>query len=194
MSPVTDADQDAREKPADNTPTGGAEAASAAPGAAEKPEDTSDHSAGAQVENEHPPEDERAADSEGRERGLLIWVAAILLILGVELFIYGHNGRVEVCVGLEGVTDFSLVGQKRSPENFRKYPKCLERMNLGMWTSSEEVAREALNTICSRLTAKLEPEFKQQCIRKEGRFDRVVVKENIPPWDPRLYRQLLFLD
>src|SRR5690606_9176333 len=31
------------------------------------------------------------------------WVLGIACVLGVELFIYGHNGWVRVCVGKEGV-------------------------------------------------------------------------------------------
>jgi hypothetical protein len=136
---------------------------------------------------EPPPEKESA-------RGLLLWVGGILLILCVELFIYGHNGRIEVCVGLEGVTDFSLIGQPRSPENFRAYPQCVERMNLGMWSSSEEAAQSALDAACTRVTTRASGDAKQQCMRKDNKWQRQVIKENIPPWDPRLYRRLLFLD
>lgn len=135
-----------------------------------------------------------AAGEKTRDWGLLLWVAGILVVLGVELFIYGHNGRIEVCVGLEGATDFSLIGKPRSPENFRSYPLCVERMNLGMWSSSEEQAQSALEAACSRATARGNPEAKQQCLRKENKWQRQVIKESIPPWDPRLYRRLLFLD
>jgi hypothetical protein len=132
-------------------------------------------------------------DNDENDGALLPWVVGILVILAVELFIYGHDGRIEVCVGIKDRTDFSLAGQPRTKENARKIPACAERMNLGMWGSSEARGKEALEQACKKAT-RFQAQQTTACLRNDGNWTRKVREEQIMPWDPRLYRRLLFLD
>lgn len=135
-----------------------------------------------------------AGDEKNRkDKTFWIWVAGILFILGLELFIFGHDGKIEVCVGVEGVTEWALKDQARTPETFRKAPVCAERLNLGMYAGSQEAAEAALNEACKRATM-LQRDALQDCIRRENKWTRQVNKQQVPPWDERLYRRLLWLD
>lgn len=123
---------------------------------------------------------------------LWIWLVGIACILSMELYIYGHNGWVRVCVGIEGATKFELLDQPKGHGN-RGYPVCAEQMNLGMYSRSEDAAQESLDVACAR-GATLIHGNKQDCLRKEHGWVRRVDKEQVAPWDPRLYRRMLFLD
>lgn len=121
------------------------------------------------------------------------WVAGVLAVLAGELYIYGHDGWIRVCVGREGITDLSLLEQPRTHGGSGGYPVCAEQLNLGMYSRSDEAAREALEVACVRGAALLRGD-KTHCLRKERGWLRRVDKEQIPPWDSRLYRRLFFLD
>lgn len=121
------------------------------------------------------------------------WVLGIACVLGVELFIYGHNGWVRVCVGLHGVTDMTHLDRPKHRDGMKGFPICAEQLNLGMYSRSEDAAKEALELACTR-GATLLHGVKQECLRKDHGWIRRVDKQHIPPWDERLYRRLLFLD
>lgn len=121
------------------------------------------------------------------------WVLGIVCVLGAELYVYGHNGWIRVCVGMQGVTDLALLDRPRHRDGMKGFPICTEQLNLGMYSRSEDAAREALEVVCTR-GATLLRGAKQDCLRKDHGWLRRVDKENIPPWDERLYRRLLFLD
>jgi hypothetical protein len=122
-----------------------------------------------------------------------LWVAGILAVLAGELYIYGHDGWIRVCVGREGMTDLSLLDQPRAHGGNGGYPVCAEHLNLGMYSRSNETAREALEVACTRGAGLLRGD-KTDCLRKERGWLRRVDKEQVPPWAPRLYRRLFFLD
>lgn len=124
---------------------------------------------------------------------LSLWVVGVLAVLAGELYIYGHDGWIRVCVGREGVTDLSLLEQPRTHGGSGGYPVCAEQLNLGMYSRSNEAAREALDVACARGAALLRGD-KTDCLRKERGWLRQVDKEHVPPWDDRLYRRLFFLD
>lgn len=132
-------------------------------------------------------------DEEKRDKWFWHWVVGIIAVLCVELYIYGHNGKIEVCVGVEGVTDWSLIGKPKTPDNFAKSPKCAQRMNLGMYGDSEEAARAALDEACARATT-TNHVARTDCVRRDKKWTRKVFKEHIPPWDERLYKRLLWLE
>lgn len=133
-------------------------------------------------------------DSEKKGRATTwAWVVGIVTILAAELYVYGHDGWIRVCIGKEGKTDFSLLDKPRQPGSSGPFPICVERLNLGMYSNGDDIAREALEHACAR-GATLMGGDQRECIRKDEGWTRRVDKQHIPPWDRRLYRRLLFLD
>jgi hypothetical protein len=168
-------------EPAASEPTAASEPAASEPAASE-PADT-------KVEAPEPAKPD--APKKKKERSFWLWI--ILALLGIELIVYGHAGRIEVCVGLEGPTDFSLKGQARTKENFRSVPQCAERMNVGMYDHAEDQMRSALQDACGRATMVNKKEF-ANCVNRSSKWTRQVSKDQIFPWDKRFYRRLFWLD
>jgi hypothetical protein len=140
--------------------------------------------------------DRKSAPAESNQRkagNMWMWLVGISCVLAAELYIYGHDGWVRVCVGLEGMTDLTLMERAKHGDGQRGFPICAEQLNLGMYSGSEEAAREALDVACARGATLLRSD-KADCLRKEHGWIRRVDRETIPPWDPRLYRRLFFLD
>lgn len=182
-----DGEQEEPQEPSDASPT--ASLVSDVPGAG---------GGSAAIKNEGSESAARKAGAQGegrddKDRTFWFWVAGIVLILGIELYVFGHNGEIEVCVGVEGVTDWAQKDQPRTAENFRKAPVCAQRVNLGMYPGTQEAAEAALNDACKRATM-MQTGALQHCIRREKQWTRRVEKQQVPPWDPRLYRRLLWLD
>ncbi|HEX2735658.1 MAG TPA: hypothetical protein VHM70_28860 [Polyangiaceae bacterium] len=128
-----------------------------------------------------------------RRDNFWLWALGILLLLSIELLVYGHNGQIEVCVGIDGVTDFSLKHQARTKETARKMPQCASRLNLGMYDKTEEQALEALTDACGRATMVNKGEI-DNCLHRNNKWTRDVTKTQIAPWDRRLYRRILWLE
>jgi hypothetical protein len=124
----------------------------------------------------------------------LLWALGILVVLGVEMYIYGHDGDIEVCVGIDKLTDYSIRTEPRSKANASKHPFCAKRVNLGMWNNGEELAEAALKEACGAASRVVGAEHRQKCLRRDDPWSRFVEKQHIAPWDPRLYRRLLWLD
>ncbi len=141
-------------------------------------------SAGAQQE---------AKSSRFLDRSTALWLCVVAVIFAVELFIYGHAGIIRVCVGLEGQTDFSLLTRGNVAASPRSHPFCAERRNIGMYPNAENAAQAALEEACQR-GATLTGGEMRACLRREQGWIRQVHKENVPPWDKRVYRRLLWLD
>lgn len=123
-----------------------------------------------------------------------VWVLGIFVILSVELYIYGYNGDIRVCVGVESLTDYGLRDEPRTQANAKHHPFCAERLNLGMWSSSAEQAQAALEDACSAAARVVGQERRQHCLRRDEPWTRFVEKHHVMPWDSRLYRRLLWLD
>src|SRR5688572_17001795 len=68
------------------------------------------------------------------------WLLGIACVLSLELFIYGHNGWVRVCVGLQGVTDLTLLDRPKHRDGMKGFPICAEQLNLGMYSRSDDAA------------------------------------------------------
>jgi hypothetical protein len=120
------------------------------------------------------------------------WVVGIVALLCLELFIYGHDGHIRVCVGLQSLTDYSLLDKPRSELTVRQFPFCADRTNLGMYSSSEDAAQAALQESCNRAAVLLKRD-RLECLRRENGWTRQVTRTQVPPWDRRLYRQLFWL-
>lgn len=124
----------------------------------------------------------------------LVWALGILVLLGIEIYVYGHNGDIEVCVGIDKLTDYTIRAETRTKANATKHPFCAKRVNLGMWSKGDELADAALKEACGAASRVVGAEHRQKCIRRDDPWTRFVEKKQIPPWDPRLYRRLLWLD
>jgi hypothetical protein len=124
----------------------------------------------------------------------LVWALGIVAVLGVELYIYGHDGDIQVCVGIEQLTDYSIRAEARTKANATKHPFCAKRLNLGRWSSSEKLSEEALKEACGAASRVVGAEHRQKCLRRDEPWSRFVETKHIPPWDARLYRRLLWLD
>jgi hypothetical protein len=96
-------------------------------------------------------------------------------------------------VGIEGVTQWELKDQPKAPETYRKGPICSKRMNLGMYEGNDEQSQTALREACSRATVSNRDAL-PDCIRRDKKWARQVYKKQIPPWDKRFYRRLLWID
>lgn len=142
----------------------------------------------------HPSAPSAPAKSPNRSRAAWWpWLVGIAGILAAELYVYGHDGWVRVCVGRDGLTDLTMLDRPRPHDGIRGFPICAEHLNLGMYSRSDDAAREALDVACARGATLLRGE-KADCLRKDHGWLRRVDKKNIPPWDPRLYRRLFFVD
>jgi hypothetical protein len=127
------------------------------------------------------------------DRSTRLWLAVIAVLFCVELYVYGRNGWVQVCVGIEGITDYTLLTTPRADARPGQFPFCAERLNIGMYSTADKSAEEALNSVCGRASALMKTE-KLECVRRENGWTRHVVRKQVPPWDPRVYRRLLWLD
>lgn len=161
-----------------------------APGAPEEPRPPADEAA---TSGDPATRSDTAPQEKPRDKTFWLWVVGIASILAVELYVYGHNGQIEVCVGIEGVTDFAERNQPRNAANFRSAPQCSRRLNLGMYEGTQELSQAALQEACARATVQ-NRDAMPDCLRRDKKWTRQVYKEQVPPWDPRLYRKLLWID
>lgn len=147
------------------------------------------------TEGATPSDNATPSDAKKRRKGIsgYVWAAGIVTLLVAELYAYGHNGHVRVCVGRKGITDFAQLDKPRKGNIASGYPFCVENLNLGMYSRSDDVAKEALDVACSRAATLLRGE-KSECVRRDKDWIRRVDKSTIPPWDPRLYKRLFFVE
>jgi hypothetical protein len=167
-------------------------------GEASPPEDPTAGDAEPEAESE--PEGDRAAeptatrpaapDPAKRRRISLWWLLPAAMV--VEFWVYGHNGYIDVCVGKEGHTDFTLEGEARTDENRWKFPRCESRTNLGLRSHFDERVEEATKVACRGATLfRFQGEAKQ-CEAGEGGWKRQVKSRFCPPWDPAYYEHLFW--
>jgi len=130
------------------------------------------------------------ASTKGRRLSKLWWALPILML--VEFYVYGHNGRLEVCVGKEGDTDFSLVGAERTDENRWKFPRCETRLNLGLRSERELRVEEATKVACRGATIFRHQGEGKACVAGEKGWVHQVEGHFVPPWDPAYYQHLFW--
>jgi len=131
-----------------------------------------------------------AAHPSPRRSSRLWWALPILML--VEFYFYGHDGRLEVCVGVQDETDFSLVGQERTDENRWKFPRCETRLNLGLRTHEQEKTDEALKIACRGATIFRHQGEAKACVAGEKGWQHHVEGSFVPPWDPAYYEHLFW--
>ncbi len=126
-----------------------------------------------------------------RRRASKLWWALPILML-VEFYVYGHNGRLEICVGKEGDTDFALVGQERTDQNRWKFPRCETRENLGLRSHYGERVQEGVEAACRGATIFRHQGESKACIAGEKGWQHRVEGHFVWPWDPSYYRHLFW--
>jgi hypothetical protein len=126
-----------------------------------------------------------------RRRASRLWWALPVLMV-VEFYVYGHNGRLEICVGKEGDTDFSLVGQERTDDNRWKFPRCETRENLGLRSQYDEAVKEGIEAACRGATIFRHQGQAKACAAGEQGWQHRVEGHFVPPWDPAYYRHLFW--
>ncbi|MEM9463444.1 MAG: hypothetical protein AAGF11_55400 [Myxococcota bacterium] len=128
---------------------------------------------------------------EPRRRASKLWWALPILMV-VEFYFYGHNGRLEICVGKEGDTDFSLVGQPRTDENRWKFPRCETRLNLGLRSQKEAKIEEGLKVACRGATIFRHQGEAKACVAKDKGWVHQIEGHFVPPWAPAYYKHLFW--
>ena len=128
-----------------------------------------------------------------RDWGSRIWI--VLLALGAfELWLFGRQGHIEVCVAKEGVHDFALLGQPRTDQNTRRYPTCEKRLNVGITSRYVEALEDAQIHACRRANI-LRPRAKEDtilCVIKEDNWKHQTTLEHCPPWHDHYYKRLFW--
>lgn len=131
-----------------------------------------------------------AAPPARRRASRLWWALPVLMV--VEFYVYGHDGRLEICVGKEADTDFSLVGQERTDENRWKFPRCETRENLGLRSQHDAKVAEGLEVACRGATIFRHQGQAKACVAGEEGWQHRVEGHFVPPWDPSYYRHLFW--
>jgi len=126
-----------------------------------------------------------------RRRASRLWWALPILMV-VEFYVYGHNGRLEICVGKQGDTDFSLVGQERTDANRWKFPRCETRENLGLRSQYDAQVKEGIEAACRGATIFRHQGEAKPCAAGEQGWQHRVEGRFVPPWDPAYYRHLFW--
>jgi hypothetical protein len=110
----------------------------------------------------------------------------------VEFYVYGRNGYIDVCVGKEGATDFSLIGQRRTDENRWKFPRCEQRTNLGLRSTYGDKLADGVKVACRQATLFRNQGEAAACEAAENGWQHEVRTSFCPPWDPNYYEHLFW--
>ena len=110
----------------------------------------------------------------------------------VEFWVYGHNGYIDVCVGKDGQTDFSLIGKERTDDNRWKFPRCETRLNLGLRGAFDSEVDEGSKLACRGATLFKNRGQSKQCETQREGWTRQVDGRFCPPWDPNYYEHLFW--
>lgn len=125
-----------------------------------------------------------------RRTSRLWWALPILMV--VEFYVYGHNGRLEICVGKEGDTDFSLVGQARTDDNRWKFPRCETRLNLGLRSQKQAKIEEGTKVACRGATIFRHQGESKACVDRAKGWVHRVEGHFVAPWEPAYYQHLFW--
>jgi hypothetical protein len=126
-------------------------------------------------------------------RSRLSWLWwALPVVMVVEFYVYGHDGRLEICVGKEGDTDFSLVGQERTDANRWKFPRCETRENLGLRSQRDAKVTEGIEAACRGATIFRHQGEAKACVAGQQGWQHRVEGHWVPPWDRAYYEHLFW--
>lgn len=155
--------------------------------AAPEPEPEPEHAA---PDPADAPSETRGSQGQRRRRPSVWWLLPIAMV--IEFWVYGRNGYIDVCVGKEGHTDFSLRDQARTDENRWKFPRCESRTNLGLRSHYDERVEEATKVACRGATLFRFQGEADRCEAGEAGWAREVSSRFCPPWDPAYYEHLFW--
>lgn len=110
----------------------------------------------------------------------------------IEFWAYGRNGYVDVCVGKEGQTDFSLADQERTDENRWSFPRCETRLNLGLRSEFDTKVKEGTEAACRGATLFKNRGEAKQCEAATEGWTHVVTGRMAWPWDRNYYEHLFW--
>ena len=133
----------------------------------------------------------KAESDDGAPKRRIPWLAIILVIAAVELFLFGSRGRIEVCVAKDGVHDFDLVGTPRTEDNTARYPSCETRLNIGMKSRYDDLETDAVVQACRRANMFRGKEAILTCAVQADGWKHRVTATFVKPWEPE-YRKRLF--
>lgn len=136
--------------------------------------------------------DEAKAGETARSGRKWSWWWLLPAAMLIEFYVYGHNGYIDVCVGKEGQTDFSLVGQPRTDENRWKFPRCERRTNLGLRSTYEDKLADGVKVACRQATLFRNQGEAAQCEAADKGWVHQVDTSFCPPWDPNYYKHLFW--
>ncbi|MBC8072125.1 MAG: hypothetical protein IAG13_27640, partial [Deltaproteobacteria bacterium] len=126
------------------------------------------------------------------KRRVIPWWSFVLAALVIEFAIYGHAGHIEVCVGKQGETDFTLSGQARTDDNRWKFPRCEERVNLGLVSHREQLTKEAVHVACRGATIFRHQGEGKACTEGKAGWEQHIEASQCPPWHGHFYAHLFW--
>lgn len=118
------------------------------------------------------------------------WLLAVAIL--VEFWLFGHRGEVQVCVGKTGIHDFALVGQTRDDTNRWNFPRCEERLNLGLDSELRAQVADATQSACRGATMFRHRGEASACAEGTQGWEHRVSTSFVPPWDARYRERLLW--
>lgn len=130
--------------------------------------------------------------SRAKGDGISRWWWILLAIFVAEMWIYGSRGQIEVCVGKEGAHDFALLGAERTDENRWSFPRCEERLNLGLRSHFDEQVDQAVLKACRGATMFRHRGEGPACVERADGWTHRVQTRYIWPWDARFYEHLFW--
>lgn len=175
------------------------EAADAAEGPGGAAESSSRHGVGASAEASSATsggdlaKEARKTDpprSTTRSRGRWWWVLPVAAV--VEFWFYGYRGHIEACVGKRGETDFDLVGKERTDENRWRFPRCEQRINLGLRSNYDARVEEAVRVACRGATLFRHQGEQDACMEGRDGWEVRIDTSHCPPWHAHYYEHLFW--
>lgn len=127
---------------------------------------------------------------ESKKRGRWWWILPAAAV--VEFWVYGYRGHVEVCVGKQGQTDFALIGKERTDENRWRFPRCEERLNLGLRSHYDERVDEAVRVACRGATIFRNQGEMDICVDGKDGWEVRIETSQCPPWHAHYYEHLFW--
>lgn len=120
------------------------------------------------------------------------WWWFLIAALLIEFWLYGRRGHIEVCVGKNGETDFALVGQERTDENRWKFPRCEQRLNLGLKSHFDDATKESIAVACRGATIFHHQGETKACVAADKGWVHRIDVGHCPPWHDHFVEHLFW--
>jgi hypothetical protein len=120
------------------------------------------------------------------------WWWFLIAALVIEFWLYGRRGHIDVCVGMNGETDFALIGAERTDENRWKFPRCEQRLNLGLESHYDEAVDEALRVGCRGATIFHHQGQGKACMAADKGWIHRIEVSHCPPWHGHFWEHLFW--